>query len=96
MEKGHGPSSPYWPRLSTQESEGPQHTKACMIRMGDYKYTMRLYEKDEFYDLKKDPMELHNMIDEKCYQDQIQKMKLQLLTWYMQTTDYVPNRKDKR
>ena len=64
--------------------------------MGDYKYTMRLYEKDEFYDLKKDPMELHNMIDEKCYQDQIQKMKLQLLTWYMQTTDYVPNRKDKR
>lgn len=96
MEKGHGPESAYWPRLSTQSSEGPQHTKACMIRMGDYKYTMRLYEKDEFYDLKNDPMELNNCIDDEVYKDQIMKMKLRLLTWYMETGDYVPNRKDKR
>lgn len=34
MEKGHGPSLPY---LSTHESEGPQHTKACRIRIGDFK-----------------------------------------------------------
>lgn len=96
MERGHGPESPYWPRLSTQSSEGPEHTKACMIRMGKYKYTMRLYEKDEFYDLEKDPMELYNAIDDPAYQDTIQNMKQQLLTWYMETGDYVPNRKDKR
>lgn len=96
MERGHGPQSAYWPRLSTQESEGPEHTKACMIRMGNYKYTMRLYEKDEFYDLEKDPMELHNAIEEPHYQEQIAKMKNRLLQWYMETGDYVPNRKDKR
>lgn len=96
MERGHGPQSPYWPRLSTQSSEGPEHTKACMIRMGNYKYTMRLYETDEFYDLEKDPQELHNAIHEPEYQEQIQSMKNRLLTWYMETGDFVPNRKDKR
>lgn len=96
MEKGHGPQSPYWPRLSTQESEGPEHTKACMIRMGNLKYTMRLYEKDELYDLDKDPMELHNIIEDSCYQDQLQEMRLRLLKWYMETGDFVPNKRDKR
>lgn len=96
MERGHGEDSPYWPRLSAQSSEGPQHTKAAMIRMGDFKYTMRLYEKDEFYDLHADPMELHNAIDEMQYQPQIQLMKNRLLQWYMESGDVVPNRKDKR
>lgn len=96
MERGHTPESPYWPRLDTQSSEGPEHTKACMMRMENYKYTMRLYEQDEFYDLDKDPYELHNAIDEPNYQEQIMKMKLRLLQYYMQTGDFVPNRKDKR
>lgn len=96
MERGHGPQSPYWPRLSTQSSEGPEHTKAAMIRMGNYKYTMRLYESDEFYDLEQDPMELHNAIEAPQYKEQIQTMKCRLLQWYMETTDFVPNRKDKR
>lgn len=96
MEQGHGPESPYWPRLSTQSSEGPEHTKACMIRMGNDKYTMRLYEKDEFYDLDQDPMELHNAIDDPRYQSRIMEMKQRLLQWYMETGDFVPNRRDKR
>lgn len=96
MERGHGPESPYWPRLSTQSSEGPEHTKACMIRMGNYKYTMRLYERDEFYDLVKDPMELHNAIEDPIYEEQIKEMKFRLLRFYMETGDYVPNRRDLR
>lgn len=95
-ESGHGPQSPYWPRLSTQSSEGPEHTKACMIRVGDYKYTMRLYEQDEFYDLKSDPMETHNCIRAEHYQDRIHDMRLRLLRHYMETADCVPVRKDKR
>lgn len=96
MEAGHGPTSPYWPRLDTQCKEEGQHTKACMIRMENYKYTMRLYEEDEFYDLNEDPNELVNAIHEERYQEQIMKMKLRLLKKYMETTDYVPNRRDKR
>lgn len=96
MERGHTPESPYWPRLDTQSSEGPEHTKACMIRMDNFKYTMRLYEQDEFYDLDTDPYELHNAINEPNYQEQIMKMKLRLLRYYMETGDFVPNRRDKR
>ena len=96
MEGGHGPKSPYWPRLETQCSEGPEHTKATMIRMGDYKYIMRLYEQDEFYDLKEDPEELENRIHMARYQDQIAKMRMRLLQFYMETADTVPNRKDLR
>lgn len=96
MERGHGPEFPYWPRLSTQEQEGPEHTKACMIRMGNIKYVMRLYEQDELYDLDKDPMELENRIKDPAYAETVLKMKLRMLKYYMETGDWVPNRKDLR
>lgn len=96
MEKGHGPSSPYWPRLSTQSSEGPEHTKALMCRMGNIKYTMRLYEKDELYDLDDDPLELNNQIDNPKYKDIIMKLKERILYYYMETSDFVPQGKDQR
>lgn len=96
MEKGHGPTSPYWPRLSTQSSEGPEHTKALMCRMENMKYTMRLYEKDELYDLDKDPLELNNQIDNPDYQDVIVKFKERILYYYMETSDFVPQGRDVR
>ena len=39
-----------------------------MIRMKNYKYVYRLYEKDEFYNLENDPLELCNEIDNPQYQ----------------------------
>lgn len=96
MEKGHGPLSPYWPRLDTQCSEGPEHTKAVMIRMGNLKYIRRLYETDELYDLEKDPMELNNIINDMGYQEELIKLKERLLTFFLETGDYVPNRRDIR
>lgn len=96
MELGHGPESPYWPRLSTQYSEGPEHTKAVMCRMGKYKYIMRLYENDELYDLELDPMEIDNLAGKEDYQDVVQRMKNRVAQFYMETTDFVPNKRDKR
>ena len=96
MENGHGVTSLYWPRLSTQSSEGSEHTKAIMLRDHDYKYVKRLYEDDEFYDLKKDPMEMYNCIHESGYQSMIQKFKEKLLDKLISTADFVPNRKDRR
>ena len=64
--------------------------------VGNLKYVMRLYEKDELYDLEKDPKELVNRIDETEYQGDIAKMRSRLLQWYMETADWVPNRKDPR
>lgn len=96
MEKGHGPESPYWPRLSSQGSEGPEHTKALMIRDDRYKYIMRLYEQDEFYDLEKDPMELSNQIDNETYRGEIERLRMRMLRFYMETTDTVPMVRDPR
>lgn len=96
MELGHDRTSPYWPRLSTQSSEGPEHTKALMCRMGNIKYTMRLYEKDELYDLEKDPNELNNIIDNPSYKNIVQKFKERILYYYMETSDFVPMGKDVR
>lgn len=96
MELGHGPKSPYWPRLATQYSEGPEHTKAVMCKMGNYKYVMRLYEHDELYDLEKDPMEIKNLALEKEYAEIVEKMKQRVTRFYMETTDFVPMKRDKR
>lgn len=96
METGHGPDSPYWPRLSTQYSEGPEHTKAVMCKMGKYKYVMRLYELDELYDLEQDPMEIDNLAVKENYQEIIRQMKERVVQFYMETTDFVPMKRDKR
>lgn len=96
MELGHDERSPYYPRLSQQALEGPQHTKATMMTNQKYKYVKRQYELDEFYDLEKDPFELDNQIQNPDYQQIILQMKLDMLDWYQHTCDFVPNRKDKR
>jgi len=96
MEGGHGPESIYWPRLNTQSSEGPEHTKACMIRMGNMKYTMRLYEQDELYNLDEDPMEVNNLINDESYKEVCINMKERLLRYYMETGDFVPSKRDMR
>jgi hypothetical protein len=96
MEQGHGPQSPYYPRLASQSSEGSEHTKALLCRKGNIKYTMRLYEKDELYDLDKDPKELYNQIDNLEYQEIIVEMKQRVLQFYMETTDFVPMGRDLR
>lgn len=96
MEKGHTEVSQYWPRLHEQGKEGPEHTKATMIRMGNLKYIRRLYEKDELYDLDKDPKELYNVIDKDEYKEKLFEMKERMLTFYQETGDIVPNRRDIR
>ncbi len=91
------PKTQYWPRLSLQISDdGPYHTKAAMCRTKQYKYVRRLYETDELYDLKNDPQELTNLIDDPNYKEILQQFKERMLTWYMETCDVVPHETDKR
>lgn len=96
MEPLHGKESPYWPRISLQHEEGPAHTKACMVREGSLKYVMRLYEKDQLYDLAEDPSETCNLIDDARYAGDIARLKERLLSFYMETGDFVPPVMDKR
>ncbi len=84
----------YGPRINIQQKNGPQHTKAVMIRSRDYKYVMRLYETDEFYDLSKG--EERNEIDNPEYAEIINEMRSELLRWFLETCDSVPKDKDAR
>lgn len=95
MERGHGPDSLYWPRLSTQCEEGPEHTKAIMVREQRYKYVYRLYEPDQLFDLEEDPRELVNLAGRAEYGEIERRLQARILRFLVETGDFVPNRKDK-
>lgn len=86
----------YWPRVSLQNKEGDEHTKAVMCRTKDYKYVKRLYEKDELYDMTSDSQELINQIDNKKYAHILLNLKERLCDFYLETSDIVPHKTDKR
>ena len=86
----------YWPRMSLQRSEGPEHGKATMCRTKDLKYVRRLYEPDELYDLRSDPLELQNRIDDPSLAEVLALLKDRLLRFYQETCDVVPHKVDRR
>jgi arylsulfatase A-like enzyme len=90
------PSGLYWPRVGLQSSEGPEHTKAVMVRTRNFKYIRRLYEKDELYDLINDPQELHNIIEDPAYVKILTDLKERMLTFFIETSDVVKHQPDRR
>ena len=90
------PAGLYWPRVQLQGSEGGEHSKATMCRTRDYKYVRRLYESDELYDLRRDPGELENRIDDPAYAAILAELRERMLTWYQTTCDVVPYKTDVR
>lgn len=93
---GRPEDSRYWPRLELQRGPGPEHTKAVMCRTRDHKYVRRLYERDELYDLRADPGELVNRIDDPGLAPVRAELGDRLLTWFHETCDAVPHRTDRR
>jgi len=86
----------YWPRLSLQASEGPEHTLAAMCRTEKFKYVRRLYESDELYDLTQDPTEQNNVINDPSYKDILNFMRDRLFQFLFETSDVTPHDTDKR
>jgi arylsulfatase A-like enzyme len=97
LESGRDKLHPYWPRMRMQQQDdGPEHTKATMCRTKDYKYVQRLYESDELYDLKNDPQERNNRINDPALADVKAMLKDRLLRFYLETNDVVPHESDQR
>ncbi len=87
----------YWPRCGLQGIDyEPYHSKAVMCRTKEFKYTRRLYESDELYDLTKDPGELHNVVDDPAYAEVLAQLKDRMLTFFLETGDVVPFDTDRR
>jgi arylsulfatase A-like enzyme len=95
-EGGTGRESFYWPKVAMQVSEGGEHGKAVMLRTRDLKYVYRLYETDELYDLRRDPGELHNVIADPRYKENLAAMKERMLRFMVETADVVPHELDSR
>ena len=93
-EKHYSPKGLYSPRMLLQSKEDGTHTKAVMIRSDKYKYVKRLYEGDEFYDLKKG--ESVNLYGRDEYSAEIAKAEKALLDMFFETSDSVPEKKDER
>jgi arylsulfatase A-like enzyme len=86
----------YWPRLSLQAQEGPEHGKATMCRTKRYKYVRRLLESDELYDLETDPGEVDNRIADPSFAGVLAELRERMLGWYQETCDVVPLVADER
>jgi arylsulfatase A-like enzyme len=94
---GHqDPDDLYYPRLSLQAGDGPEHTRAFMCRTRTHKYVRRLYENDELYDLVADPQELHNRLDDPACAEILATLRERLLQWFTETADVVPLTPDQR
>lgn len=93
--EGNARKNIYWARSAAQwDNEG--HAKGTMIRTENFKYVFRANAKCEFYDLKNDPYEKINEIENPIYDKDINDMKSKLLVWYQNTCDVVPFEVDKR
>jgi arylsulfatase A-like enzyme len=91
-----GPDSLYMPRIQLQMKDGPEHTKAVMLRTNTHKYVYRVYEKHELYDLVADPDETVNRIDDDSLQSVRQNLKERMLQFFVETSDVVPWQQDER
>jgi len=96
LESPQGREFQYWPRLTLQANEGPEHTLATMCRTEKFKYVKRLYETDELYDLSKDPSEQNNLINDPSYRETLASMKDRMLQFLFETSDVTPRDTDKR
>lgn len=87
----------YSPRVKLQMLDDPLYQgKAAMCRTRTHKYIYRLYEKDEFYDLQKDPFEENNIIDQPEASRMQDSLRNRLLQWYQESCDTVPREEDQR
>lgn len=64
--------------------------KAKMIRSKDYKLVYRIKDRNEFYDLKADPLEMNNIYGEAEYQEIISSMEKTLLNHLIESEENLP------
>ncbi|HPQ48288.1 MAG TPA: DUF4976 domain-containing protein, partial [Clostridia bacterium] len=86
----------YSPRINLQIGDGPEHSKAVMVRTGDWKYVYRVGEKHELYDLKNDPRELNNVINLDKHKEILLRLRYRMLQFFVETGDVVPFDGDER
>ena len=86
----------YSPRINLQIGDGPEHSKAIMVRTKQHKYVYRVGEKHELYNLEKDPEEYINLINDESHKEILTGLKMRMLQFFVETGDVVPLEGDER
>lgn len=78
-----------WRDAVVTEFLGLGNVATCMktLRCGDLKYGYNLTYGDELYDLRTDPYEMRNLIDDPKHADDIERLRLKLDAWMAETGD---------
>jgi Arylsulfatase A and related enzymes len=90
------PENIYYPKVKLQNEHPETITRATMIRTLDAKLVARPDGQGEFYDLRQDPRELHNVYGERSYAARQNELHARMLDWYIRTGDVAPVDHDPR
>ena len=58
--------------------------RSIMIKKGNFKYCYYTNDLDELYDLKKDPLEINNLVNDREYKDIRRKLRNRLIEWLLE------------
>ena len=86
----------YLPKTTLQNQHPETITRAVMVRTTDEKLIYRPDGQSEFYDLQKDPRELHNIFSDKSFATRREALQMRMLDWYVRTADTAPRKLDAR
>ncbi len=86
----------YEPKLKLQHARPETITRATMIRTASHKLVFRPDGESELYDVAKDPRELHNVYGDRMYARAQERLRGQMLDWYVRTGDVAPKEHDPR
>jgi choline-sulfatase len=90
------PSNPYYPKVALQNEQPETVTRSSMIRTLTHKLVYRPDDRSELYDLVKDPRELNNVYGSAAYRNVQAQLLVDLMNWYVRTSDVAPVQKDPR
>jgi len=87
----------FWYIKASMEIDHPEWVcRTVMLRTADHKLIRRPSGQSEFYDLKEDPRELHNVFHDRAYAGAKEKLQERMLDWYVLTSGVTPPDKDPR
>ncbi|MFW9949506.1 MAG: sulfatase/phosphatase domain-containing protein, partial [Candidatus Thorarchaeota archaeon] len=77
----------YYEKTNLPKKNRKLVSRSTMIRTVDWKYILRNDDMEELYDLKKDPQESYNLINNKKYNSVLLELREKMLRWYLETSD---------
>ncbi|GJQ34584.1 MAG: phosphonate monoester hydrolase [Anaerolineaceae bacterium] len=77
----------YFEKLKLQQDDPATVARAAMLCTHAWKLVIRSAGKEELYDLKNDPQELYNRVDDPALSEVCNDLRERLLHWYLRASD---------